>query len=82
MKVRFIGTYATGNNLLAGKVYEARSLWGPLISIVDESGGAYYYPNDENIFEVVDPLPAPRIVPYEPVDMEEERRKYPERFTD
>jgi len=53
---------------------------GPLISVTDESGGKYFYPNNEHIFEVVDPLPAPRIKPYEPMTLAEAKEKYPECF--
>jgi len=51
-----------------------------MIAVIDESGESYYYPNNQHIFEVVDPLPIPEIDPYDPMTLEEAKQKHPEYF--
>ena len=80
MRIKYLGFTDKGRNLIHGSEYEVRSIYGPLIGIIDESGESYYYPNSEGLFEVIDPDPAPLIKEYKPMTLEEAREKFPEYF--
>jgi hypothetical protein len=66
MKVKYLVDLVTVTGPEYGKIYDVISIEVGWYRIIDQSGGDYIYPPE--LFEIVDPLPAPPVLTKEDIE--------------